>query len=92
MAEQKMRPLWSYEPCANCGMEGYATRTEARPASDKYLCPECETWERAAKEFAVQTKELCKENAKLRRLLQRMLDSDHAVQTAWSRQIRNVLK
>jgi len=38
-----MRPLWSKEECALCGMEGYATRTMPRPASDIYICGECET-------------------------------------------------
>lgn len=38
-----MRKLWSWEDCSECGAEGYATRTQPRPVSDKYVCGDCET-------------------------------------------------
>lgn len=47
---EKMRPLWSFEACEMCGEEGYATRTMPRPASEPYICGECESTERSYSE------------------------------------------
>lgn len=62
---EKMRPLWSKEACSRCGDEGYATRTQSRPKSDRYVCEECEIWEQAENEFTEATIELQKDRARI---------------------------
>ena len=42
----KMRPLWCREPCWTCGIEGYATRTQPKPADAPYYCEGCVMHER----------------------------------------------
>lgn len=43
---EKMRPLWSREPCSVCGAEGLASRSMPVPASKAYVCGDCEMYQR----------------------------------------------
>lgn len=53
--EIKMRPPWCKEACWDCGAEGYATRTEPRPAAEPYYCEVCWAF-REAEEQAQRSK------------------------------------
>ena len=39
-------PPWTVLPCAKCGVEGQATRTEGKPPGWVYVCESCEMYER----------------------------------------------
>jgi hypothetical protein len=46
MSDVKMRPLWSKEPCEQCGSEGSASRTNDVPADKPYICDGCSQYDR----------------------------------------------
>lgn len=65
MKKTKLRKLWSKEPCVKCGTEGYATRTAPRPISERYICGDCEMWERGYQDGLAATAETLKEGRRL---------------------------
>ncbi len=41
---EPMRRIWSEEPCIECGIEGFASRSMPVPKRQPYLCEGCESY------------------------------------------------
>ena len=53
----QMKPLWYRECCSICGEEGLSTRSQNIPVTEKYICNECETYERGYQDGLKHAKE-----------------------------------
>jgi hypothetical protein len=53
-----MRPLWCKEACWECGTEGYATRTQPRPADEPYYCARCSAGRAVAERYEAEAARL----------------------------------
>ena len=76
---EPMRLPWSKEPCAQCGTEGYATRTVPRPLSDVYFCEACEIWEEADAQYSAV---IDRQRAEIAALEECIEAKDQAIQAA----------